>query len=422
MLRGLLALVERIRKDDLTRHSAIMTSAGLVAGLLNYFYQLQMGHMLPRAEYGVLFSLLSLSAILGTVSQTFQNATSRFTSTFRVQGSLGKIRTMWMFFLVRTLLLGVLLFLALALITPVMSHFLNLDDWRCFLVLCASLVLGFALPVNQGLLLGLQRFLPLGICQVLMPLIKVVLGALLVYLGLGVNGGLLPLLVGSIVVFVVSSFFVRDVARVHGERYEITGMWSYTGLTLLGILSFGLLMNVDVVMARHYLSPESAGDYSAMAVLGRMALYAPMGIGAAMFPKTSELFEAGGDPHRAMRKAVLYTVIVGGTVLLGYCLFHGFVIDFAFRGEYQFGLVDLLKYGLSMLLFAVSFLSMNYFLSVNQTKIAYVALATSLLLVALLAVFHSGVGQFVDVMLVCGAVSLLLILPFYVRDHKRYQS
>jgi hypothetical protein len=85
-------------------------------------------------------------------------------------------------------------------------------------------------------------------------------------------------------------------------------------------------------------------------------------------------------------------------------------------------MVDLLKYGLSMLLIALSSLMVNYFLSVNQTKIAYVALATSLLLVALLAVFHSGVGQYVDVMLVCGAVSLLLTLPFYVRDRKRYQS
>lgn len=417
-----MSLVERITKDDLTRHSAIMISAGIGAGLLNYIYQVVMGSLLSREEYGALFSLLSLSMIVATAAQTFQNAASRFTSTFRVGGNLGKIKSLWTYLLWRTLLLGLVVFLILVLVTPLVSRFLRLEDSRCFIVLSSSFLLGFAISVNQGLIQGLQRFLPLGFCQVLLPVTKISLGVLLVYVGLGVNGALLPLLIGGAIVFGVSLLFVRDVAQAKAERCEVTGLGSYTGLTFVAVVSCGVLMNVDVVMAKHYLSPERAGDYAAMAVLGRMALYAPMGIGAAMFPKTSELFESGRDPQRAMRKAMLYTLIAGGMILLVYCFLHGFIIDFAFRGAYEIGMVDLLKYGLSMLLIALSSLMVNYFLSVNQTKIAYVALATSLLVVALLAVFHSGVGQYVDVMLVCGAVSLLLTLPFYVRDRKRYQS
>ena len=421
MRRRLAKQFERIRKDDLTRHSIVMTSSALIAGLLNYLYQLQMGRMLPRSEYGILFTMISLAAMLGTVTQTFQNATSRFTSTFRVQGRLGKIRTVWMFLLVRAWMLGGALFLLLALLSPMISDFLNIADRRYLLVLCASLMLSFALPVNQGLLQGLQRFMPLAICQVLLPLVKVTLGVLLVTLGFGVNGGLLPLVIGGVIVFAVSCLFVGDVARESPEKCEVSGVWIYTGVTFLAILSFGVLMNVDVVMAKHYMSEGSAGDYSAMSVVGRMALYAPLGIGTAMFPKTAELFDAGADPRREMRKALFYALIAGGAVLVVYCFFHGFIIDFAFKGGYNFGMFDLLKYGTAMLLLSLSFLLMNYFLSVKQMGVAYVALAVALLLVGLLVVFHSSLGEFVNVMLACGTVSLLLMLPFYVRDRKRYQ-
>jgi len=421
-LHILSTLKNRLKTDDLARQGVFMVSCGLLAGFLNYLYQLAMGFMLPQAEYGILFSLISFSMIVGMLTQTFQNATSRFTSTSRVRGSLGETKSLWVFFLRRTLVLGLVLFLILVLVTPVASTFLNLDNRWYFVVLSMTLVLSFSLPVNQGLLQGLQRFLPLGICQVLAPLIKVSLGVILVYVGLGVNGALLPLFISSVVVFGVSLFFVRDVAKARAEKSEVTGIGSYTGLTLMAIFSFGVLTNIDVILAKHYLSPESAGDYSAMSVLGRMALYIPMGIGTAMFPKTSELFDAGTDCHRVMRRALFYTLALAGLVLVSYCFFYGFAIHFAFGGKYSFLLSDLVKYGLSMVLFTLSFLLMNYFLSIKQTRVAYALLGPAFLLVTLIVCFHSSVGQFVDIMLVCGAVTLLLMLPFYVRDSRRYQS
>ncbi len=421
-MHTLSTLRDKLQTDDLARQGVFLVSCGLLAGLLNYLYQLAMGFLLPQAEYGTLFSLLSFSMIVGMLTQTFQNATSRFTSTSRVHGSFGETKSLWLFFLRRTLVLGLALFLVLVLISPIMSKFLKIEDRWCFIVLSLSLVLSFSLPVNQGLLQGLQRFLPLGICQVLMPLIKVCLGVLFVYIGLGVNGALLPLFISSAIVFGVSLFFVKDVAKVNAEKAEVAGIGSYTGLTLVAIFSFGILTNIDIILAKHYLSPEVAGDYSAMSVLGRMALYIPMGIGTAMFPKTSELFDAGADSHRVIRKALFYTLALAGLVLVAYCFLYEFAIHFAFRDKYSFLLSDLVKYGLSMLFFTLSFLLMNYFLSVKYTRIAYVFATSCIFLVALVACFHSSISQLVDIMLVCGAVTLVLMIPFYVRDSRRCQS
>lgn len=421
-LHILSTLMNRLKTDDLARQGVFMVSCGLLAGFLNYLYQLAMGAMLPAAEYGIVFSLISFSMMILMLTGTFQNAMSRFTSTARVRGSLGETKSLWVLFLWRALGIGLGLFLLLVLLTPLASRFLNLDDRWHFVVLSLSVVLGFALPVNQGLLQGLQRFLPLGICQVLLPLIKVSLGVVLVYFGLGVNGALLPLFISSAVVFGVSLFLARDVAKAKAEKSRVTGIGFYTGLTMVAIFSFGVLTNIDVILAKHYFSPESAGDYSALSVLGRMALYVPMGIGTAMFPKTSELFDAGIDSHKVMRRALFYTLALAGLVLVAYCFLYEFAIHFAFGGKYSFLLFDLVKYGLSMVFFTLSFLLMNYFLSIKQTRIAYTLAGSALLLVVLLVLFHSSIGQLVDMMLVCATVTLLLMIPFYVRDSRRCQS
>jgi len=417
----LLTVKEKLKADDMVWHGALMVFFGLLAGLLNYLYQLTMGRMLSPAEYGTLFSLISLSMIIATFTQTFQTLASRFTSTLKVQGSIGKVRCLWMFFLRRGLLLGIALFMLFALLSPVLGRFLNVDDIRYFIILASSLIVGFALPVNQGLLQGLQRFLPLGVCQVLPALLKLLLGVVLVYLGLGVNGALLPLFIGSVVAFAISLFFVRDIARVSSEQCRPAGLLSYTGVLLITIFSFAMLTNVDVVLAKHYLSPDNAGDYAAVSVLGRMALYIPMGIGTAMFPKTSELFDAGEDCRRVMRKAMFYTAILGGLIIGAYCLFFSLIVDFVFRGKYHLELSSVVEYGLAMLFLSFSFLLMNYFLSLNQMKIALALVAAMVVQLALVVAFHASVGQLVNMILVSSVVCLVMVMAVYVRDSKRYR-
>ena len=66
-------------------------------------------------------------------------------------------------------------------------------------------------------------------------------------------------------------------------------------------------------------------------------------------------------------------------------------------------------------LFAVSFLLLNYLLSLNQTKIAYFFLGAMPLELVLIAFFHSGIAQIVNMMLISGAFCLTLTLLFYAR-------
>lgn len=422
MLKDLSTLKRRVMADEVARHGALMVLSGLLVGLFGYLYQLFMGVMLPADQYGTLFSLISLSMIIAMFTQTFQTSTSRFTSNLRVQGSTSKVRYLWLWALKRSILFGLLLFLLLASVTPLLADFLNIHNEWYFILLFSSLVFSIALSVNQGVLQGLQRFLPLGLTQVLGSVLKFAFGVLFVHFGLGVSGGLMPFLVVGVAVFVVSLFFISDVIGTASEKYDIVGLSSYTGWTLFAICAFAMLTNVDVILAKHYLSPDSAGDLSAISVLGRMALYAPMGIGVAMFPKTSELFDGGGDAPKVLGRAMLYTILLGGVVIIAYCVLSRFIIDSVFDGKYDITMSDIVKYSSGMLVFSLSFLLMNYFLSMKQMKVVAGLVLAFCLELALVIVFHSSVGQIVDVVLISSVACLCPMLFMYWRNRRRYQS
>jgi hypothetical protein len=74
----------------------------------------------------------------------------------------------------------------------------------------------------------------------------------------------------------------------------------------------------------------------------------------------------------------------------------------------------LLRYCVAMALFAMSYLLMNYFLSVNKTKIAYALLITMIVQVSSIILFHDNITTVVNVILGSSILGLLLILPFFL--------
>lgn len=415
MLKSLVVIRGKLKTDDMTRHGTMMVAFGILGGLFSYLYQISMGMLLSPEDYGTLFSLISLLIIIGIFSQAIITAMAKFTSKFKAEGGLGQVNYLWQFSLKRTFLLGAAAFAFFASLSPIISRFLNLDNNFYPIILFSSLLLFFVVATNWGTLQGLQRFFSLGSSQVLFNFLRLAFGALLVYLGLSVYGGLAAIPLAGLVVLLLTLFLLRDLPQAGNEKVKVEGLSSYAGLALVAIFSLSVLTNVDVVLAKHYLSAVDAGNYSAISVLGRIAFYAPMGVAVAMFPKTSELFESGGQHHRVFLRALTLTLLMAGVVVIVYWLFPDFIINSLFGGKYPIAIPYLFKYGLAMGFFALSFILMNYFLSLNQTKVAFSLVAAMLLQLGLIILFHDSIARLVDVTLICGIISTVFMLPFYLK-------
>jgi O-antigen/teichoic acid export membrane protein len=407
------------RADDLARHSLLMVIFGAVGSFFSYLYQLSMGMLLTPAQYGTLLSFTSLFTIIAILSQSVQISVARFTSRFKAENKLGGVNYLWKSSLKKTLLFGLLLFTALILFAPLLSRFLHTNNNWYAIILFASLLLAFALPANWGLLQGLQRFFPLGLSQALWSFLRVFIGTLLVYFGLGIYGGLLSFPLAYLIVFLLTLFFLRDLTKLGNEKLQFSQFSSYTGSAFLAILSFAVLTNIDIALAKHYLAPEHAGNYGVISVLGKIALYAPVGVATALFPKSAEFFDTGMSQGILLRKAIWYTFLITGVISLIYWLFPELVVGILFGGKYPLAAPYLVKYGLAMGLFAFAYLLMNHLLSLNRTRVAYSLLVAMLLQLGLITFFHADITVIINVMLISSLMCLALMLPLYFTMRQR---
>lgn len=406
-------LAARLRADDMAFHGAVMAGFGLAVNLFSYLYQLAMGALLPPVQYGVLFTFTSLLVIVSVFSQSIAAAVARLTSQFRANGGLGQVNYLWRYSLRRTFCLGVGGFLLLWGLSPLISRFLQIDDQSYAIILFSSLAVVFVLSASWGTLQGLQRFLALGSSQTVHAVSKLLLGVLFVGLGLGVGGGLAAIPLSFLLAFGLSLFSLRDLGRVGNEKAKVAGLGAYIALASLAILGITILVNGDMVLAKHYLGQEDAGTYSAIAVLGRIAFYAPWGITWALFPKTAEARERGSSPSRIFLGALILTLALAGAAVLLFGLFPETVVRSLFGEEYLQGAPYLFRYSLGMAALAVSFLVVNYALSLGRTGVVYSALLAAGLQVSLMVLFHARLSQLVNVVLASGLASLVLMAPFY---------
>ena len=415
MYDWLASIRAKIITDDMTRHGIMMVIFALMAGLLKYGFNLTMARMLTPAEYGTLYSLLSLQSILTVFSSAINNSVTKFASTFKAQGRLDRVSYLWWFSLKRAFVIGLTSFLGLSLVSPLISNFLNIDNNWYLVILFFSIILAFALSVNWGILRGVQRFLHLGSSTPLIALLALSVGVLLVYLGWGVFGGLLGFVIAELIGVFITLFFLRDLVKVGNEKVAIRGLHSYAALSMLAITAFTLLTFIDVVLVKHYLGAEVTGNYSVISTLGKVALIVPGGIATAMFPKTSELYEKNSAHRPVLLKAILLTVVLAGGIIIIYWLFPQFITSLLFGEKYTLVSPYLLKYTGAMSLLAISFLLMNYLLSLNQTKVAYPLMVAVLAQIGLTIAFHSSISEIVNIMLISGALSVVLMLPLYVK-------
>lgn len=404
-----------LKTDDLTKHSIIITMFSTLTGLFNYLYQIVMGRLLTPEQYGTLVSLIALFTIIMVFARTIQTSIAKFSSRFKAVNETGKVAYLRWFSLRYSITFGAVIFGIISSLTLPLSGFLNISNYWYVIIIAASFLLTFAVSTDLGMLQGLQRFLPLGVSSTLATLFKLILGVLLVYLGLGIYGGLLALVLAPLFTLSITAYFLRDLSRTSSNKFNTKGIFSYTGLALVAILCYLVLISVDVILAKHFLSATEAGNYSAISTLGKLVLLAPGGIALALFPKTSNLFEKGGEHLRLLGRALVLTLLMAGVIVLIYLFFSNYIVHLAFGDKYTISSTSLFKYGLAMLFFAVSSLLINYFLSINAMKVGYFLVIAVIIELCLISLFHSNIEQIINMLLISGVTSLVVMLPLVFR-------
>ena len=398
--------------QKLAKHSIIMIFFTLSGAFFNYLYQLFMGRLLTPEEYGILFSLINIFYIFSVISATVQTTMTKYTSKLKAKNQFNKLSYFWRYVLKKSFIFGVITTILFFIITPFLSNYLHLPSQLPALILFSSILFAYALPTNQGILRGLQRFIPLGLTQTLWAFLKFILGILLVYLGFKVSGALAPFLIANIVVFIISFYFLKDLIKIKPEPFKIPDLYKYSTLTLLSLLTYTASYSIDTILAKHYLTDFLAGIYSSVSVLGKIILFAPGGIAVVLFPKASELKEKGLNHFNLFIKALILTIILTLPILLLFKFFPELIIKTIFGTKYLKAIPYLAKYSLAMFFFAISGLIMNYLLSLGITRVSYLLSITLIFEIVGITFFNQNISQIIDIVLITSILSIIVQIPF----------
>lgn len=393
----------RIRLTKLDAHfpearlSSIMFIGTLIAGLSNYLFNFLFGRLLGPSDYGLLVSLLSLAAVFsGPLASVNTFLTQRMA--IAVEEAHPMVLRKW---LGQALRWGIVLAITLAVVVLVgdnlLKRLLNVPETAYLVLIAVAIEASLMLSVVSGLVRGLEKFTTLSISMIVQGMSRIVLG--LGLLGAGVAGVMssTPLSYGlAVLVCAVPLISIgrRRTTKVPLAEAPFLSHFLYLLVTQTII---GLLINFDVIMARRLLSPEEAGLYAAISILGKAVLYLPAPVGDILFPRVSRQLKHSSQ-NRPIRMLLPGLVIVLGAsipVLIFLALIPGFVITFLYGDQYQGAATLLGWYGMAMFPLAVNAVLMQYFVATRSKVFTLLGGLAITVEGVLLSLFHSDLAMMV---------------------------
>ena len=393
-------------QDDLLQHGSVMAVATIMAGVLNYTFQIFMGRALQPEQYGAFGALFALFYLVNMLGRGIRFSSARFAAEFSHQKD--ELAQFYRGMFTRTAVFSCGCFMLLVAASPLIAKFLSLGSVWLVIIVVAITPFSLTLTANLGVFQGNQWFVALGSTNVLVSAIKLLLGVGLVLLGFGVYGAFSGMIIALFVVLIVTTLYLRGrmPAEVDGFDFEYRRAYRFMLPAVLAGFCMNVPANVDVILVKALFTSQEAGFYTSVSVLGKALIFLPMGISTALFPKVSQgmTTETPSQLDALFNRAILYTAAIAGFGALIYWVAPTFILELFFGSAYTAAAPFLQWYGAAILAFALAAVVLNFQLALGRMRYVYLFAALSVAEIALLWMFSASMVQFIQIILVMNAV------------------
>lgn len=412
-------LSRQLRIQGIVRNNALLFIANITAGFFNYVFHFALGRLLGPAAYSVLASAVSAVYLFTLPSLIIQLVSARFTSVAAARGDHPALRPLIRLLTLASLGLGGAIGLAIWFLKGVVARFLQLPDSRIVVVLAATTLLGMLISTNRGVLQGLLRFGTLSLNLIIDTGTRLLVSVGLALAGLGTVGAAFGLLAGPLVAYVQSIPSILRLPRgTPGQPVDAADVARYAAPTVAAVVGVTYLFNVDVVLARHYLGAHQAGIYAAGAVLARAVYFIGVTIAAVMFPEVAARHARDEAHFHVVDLSLLFLAAVGIVLVAAYVLVPAVVL-LPYGNQFAAVRPYLGTFAAALMLLALSYLLVTYFLSVNSTRFIAPLLGAGLLETALMAAFHRDLTQLLAMLLLTNVLLAMSLGILYLVDRTR---
>jgi len=418
-------MIKRLKlTDNLIRQGGWIFFAVSLGSLFNLLYQWYMVRNLTKVDFGILDSLLALLLYISVPTGTLQTAITKFTSSFHGLNQWNKIKIFLSRFGKMVFLFGLAFFLIIALGSGYISSFLQIPSAAPVVIIGVLVLLSLMLPLTLGGLQGLQIFGWFGLNGIVGTGLKLIMGIIFVSLGFGVMGALGAYILASLTMILLSFVplrrFILEKSKLSAdsigaanpgdssEEINFVEIYKYFLPVAITLLCFINLINVDIILVKHFFPPIEAGYYAVARMVGKVILFLPAPITIVMFPKVSNLHAQGKNTLPILKKSLVIVGFLCGIAALLCIIFPSLIIRLLSREECLQSVNLVWLFALAMPFFALIYTILFYQLSIHRFNFVYPLIFFTILQTILIVLFHQTLSQVLYIL--CGISALLFTI------------
>jgi O-antigen/teichoic acid export membrane protein len=433
-------------KNPFLQGASVMFIGSFAVNVLSYLFNVIAGRTLGKIGYGEFQSLASILYISSVPATVLATVTVKRIAEYAGLGRKDKIKQILILMTKYTGSIGIVCFIITILLAQTIQKTLQLHDILPVISLAFLFLVIFPPIITNSALQGLEKFKELSWYSAVTIILRIILTIIFVYIGFGVGGVFLAMIISIVVPYImawravektlnatqnsVSTIFskgatllgkiVKAVDTTGAEvRKEIA---SSSGPTLFAVLGLAGLVQIDIILAKIFLTPADAGLYASLAISGKVIPFFTQPLVQVMFP---QLVKNYSDKKPVLKLFLLVIAIVGGSSLainLFYVIFPEFVMYIFYGKEFLEAAPFLGTFALFQTLYALCNTFVLFFLAVGKNKLASSIFVSSILQAITILFFHSNISALINSSIIVLAATLLFYGTISVLQFSRIRK
>ncbi|MDD2807156.1 MAG: glycosyltransferase [Patescibacteria group bacterium] len=398
----------KIKLDNLTS-GGILLAAMMISNVLNLLYNAFLGRALTFENLGLITFINTLWFIagifIGALSSTVNYRTAYLSTAVGEQASVNFLKKI----IKRGAIATVVISAAWLLAIPTLTIFFKLPNYLSLLLFTPILIGGVIAAANQGYLNGTLYFKTVALIILTESVSKLIAAFVLVYAGLG-QFAFISIPFSIIVSATASVYLVKNRLNLKAEPAAIIEfpVKFYTASLFAGISAI-VFLSFDIILVKHYLSPQIAGEYSLLALIGKMVFF--FGALPSIFITTLVSRDVGlnKNSENKLRIILAATAVLVGFGSIGLLTLGRLVIPFIFGAKSLVVLPYLNIYLPAIAMFTLSNVYVSYHLAKKNYFFAGASLIFSVMMSLGIIIYHQNIYQITGVIFITSALSLISI-------------
>lgn len=412
------AMMRRVVNHPLITGSIVIFLGASLGNIFNFLFNLFMSRNLSFSDYGVLASLSSLMTLFALPVGAVIPMLVYFSAIHYAKGELDKVRGLYRRVTKTSFFVGVFIFVTFFIFSNQIADFFHIKENSYVVLVGLSTLIAFTSLANQPLLQAKLTFRFIAFLNSLSAFLKLMIGIVFVLLGYSVGGVIWALVASSLISYFLSFFPLRFLFSKGTiiPTISLRTMFFYGAPAALATFGLTSLFTLDIVLVKHFFSPEDAGIYAILSLIGRAIYYFSAPIASVMFPLVVQKHTRGEDYHNELKLSLFLVLLPSLGILLFYIFFPSFVVNiFSAKSISHSGIVLIIPFGIFATLYGLLSVLTNFYLSINKTKIFIPIIIGSVLQVFLIWIFHETFLQVILVSLGIAGLLLIVLLLYYLR-------